>query len=93
MVYTERCINYIRYIVLQHPLEGGVQVRIHGLYIQQVDRLVQQHLVERHRETTINIMPMEHSDSCKKNILNENVFGSQNVAPFIENTAKCWKMQ
>ena len=63
MFHTEGCINNIRDVILQHPLQGGVQVRVHRLDVHQVDGLVQQHLVERHREPTVNIMPVKHCNA------------------------------
>ena len=41
---TEGGVDDVRDAVLQHPLEGGEEVRIHCLDINQTDTLVQKHL-------------------------------------------------
>ena len=63
MLDAEGRINDVRYIVLQHPFQGNVKIWIHGFDIGQVDRLVQQHLVERHREPSVDVMPVKHGNT------------------------------
>ena len=62
VLHAECGVDDLRDVVLQHPVEGGEEVRVHRLNICKVDRLVQQHLVERHREPAVNVMPMENSN-------------------------------
>ena len=41
---TEGGVYDVRYIVLQHPVQRGEQVRIHCLYVCETNALIQQHL-------------------------------------------------
>jgi hypothetical protein len=53
-------------VILQHPAEGGEEVRIHRLNVRQVDGLIQEHLVEGHREPAVNVMPVKDSNAWKQ---------------------------
>lgn len=44
----------------QHPLEAPLQLRVDGLDVLQRDGLVEQHLVEGQRETTVDVVAVEH---------------------------------
>jgi hypothetical protein len=44
-------------------MERREEVRVYRLDIRQVNGLVQQHLVEGHREAAVNVMPMEYGNA------------------------------
>ena len=63
MLHAEGGVDDVRDVILQHPVEGGEEVRVHCLDVGEVDGFVEQHLVERHREAAVNMMAVEHCNA------------------------------
>ncbi len=63
MFHAEGGVNNLRDVIGQHPAKGAEEVRVHRLNVRQVDGLVQQHLVERHREPTVNVVSVKDGNA------------------------------
>ncbi len=63
MFHAEGGVDDVGDVVFQHPMERREEVRVYRLDIRQVNGLVQQHLVEGHREAAVNVMPMEYGNA------------------------------
>jgi hypothetical protein len=66
-------VNHIFDAIDKHPVEGRVEVGIDGLDVLQCDRFVEKHLVERRRESAVNVVSME--DCCANNSTNKMKIG------------------
>jgi hypothetical protein len=61
--HAEGGVDNLRDVIGQHPAEGAEEVRVHRLNVRQVDGLVEQHLVERHREPAVNVVSVKDGNS------------------------------
>ena len=57
------CVNHFINVILKHPLEGGVEVGVDSLDVGEDYGFVEQHLVEVHREPSVNVVAVEHRNT------------------------------